>query len=215
MTIPDLEPAAFITERLDGTKRSVMLIEKYDPRKPEFWANEEARAQHRVIPLYAARSAPEAGKAVVKPLEWESERTLHIADWLAGTYIISTRIDGSAILKKSIYGKDPERTECASFQAAKAAAQADFEQRILSALASVVPSGAEPTQAVPAEDVADTRLRVGDYPIGTKAYSSIGGYWTRVATGWQAMGGDVFPRYGGDAIEIELPAAVSEREGQE
>lgn len=92
----------------------------------------------------AARSAPEAGKAVVKPLEWESERTLHIADWLAGTYIISTRIDGSAILKKSIYGKDPERTECASFQAAKAAAQADFEQRILSALASVAPSGAEP-----------------------------------------------------------------------
>jgi hypothetical protein len=156
----------------------------------------------------AARSAPEAGKAVVKPLEWESERTLHIADWLAGTYIISTRIDGSAILKKSIYGKDPERTECASFQAAKAAAQADFEQRILSALASVAPSGAEPVavrvkhksegaawqylplplhektaawaysgnwtveslyaspQAVPAEDVADTRLRVGDYPIG-------------------------------------------------
>ncbi|RUU29704.1 hypothetical protein [Mesorhizobium sp. M6A.T.Ce.TU.016.01.1.1] len=46
------EPIAHIVEKLDGSKRTVMLVEKYDPRKLSFWESEEARDEHRIIPLY-------------------------------------------------------------------------------------------------------------------------------------------------------------------
>ncbi len=48
------EPVAHIVEMLDGSHRSVMLVERYDPRKPEFWVNEEVRSGHRIIPLFAS-----------------------------------------------------------------------------------------------------------------------------------------------------------------
>ena len=35
-------------------------------------------------------------------------------------------------------------------------------------------------------------------PIGTKAPSILGGNWTKTDQGWKALGGDTFPRPGGD-----------------
>lgn len=44
-----------------------------------------------------------------------------------------------------------------------------------------------------------------DYPIGTKAFASGGGYWVRVERGWKWCTGDTFPQPGGDATgQIEL-----------
>jgi len=45
-----------------------------------------------------------------------------------------------------------------------------------------------------------------DYPIGTKAYSATGGHWIKTEKGWKWCTGATFPRPGGDAISIELPA---------
>jgi hypothetical protein len=55
---PVVGPLAFIVEKLDGTKRTVMLAEKYDPRKTSFWVDEEAQRNHRVIALVATPPAP-------------------------------------------------------------------------------------------------------------------------------------------------------------
>lgn len=46
------------------------------------------------------------------------------------------------------------------------------------------------------------------YPLGTVAYSSIGGWWTRVADGWKANGGDTFPRPAADAFWVKLPGTT-------
>jgi len=59
------EPVAFITERTDGSNRQIMPVEKYDPRNPEFWVNEAARAGHRIIPLYASPPSPAATQSAV------------------------------------------------------------------------------------------------------------------------------------------------------
>ena len=53
------------------------------------------------------------------------------------------------------------------------------------------------------------RGRRGDYPIGTKAFSIDGGYWTRVDGGWKWHLGDVFPSLGADAFKVEIPASHS------
>lgn len=47
--------------------------------------------------------------------------------------------------------------------------------------------------------------RWNNYPIGTKAYSSVGGYWIKVANGWKWCTGATFPTPGGDVTRIELP----------
>ena len=44
-----------------------------------------------------------------------------------------------------------------------------------------------------------------DYPIGTKAWSCMGGHWTKTERGWKANGGDTFPTPGGDAVHVTLP----------
>ncbi len=45
------------------------------------------------------------------------------------------------------------------------------------------------------------------YPIGTRAYSSSGGYWERVQNGWwKWCTGSTFPTPGADAIEVAVPA---------
>lgn len=51
--VPAVEPVAHIIEAMNGADPRVYLTQKYDPRKPDFWLNEEARAKHRVTPLYA------------------------------------------------------------------------------------------------------------------------------------------------------------------
>lgn len=89
--------------------------------------------------LSAARSAPEAGKAVVKPLEWQN----YTAACSFGYYSIQLFKPGAYLRLNS-----REVGMFADEEAAIAAAQADYEQRILSALASVAPSGAEPIGCV-------------------------------------------------------------------
>lgn len=42
-----------------------------------------------------------------------------------------------------------------------------------------------------------THQMLSEVPLGTKAPSGIGGHWTKVEGGWQALGGDTFPRPGG------------------
>jgi hypothetical protein len=37
-----------------------------------------------------------------------------------------------------------------------------------------------------------------DYPLGTKAYASGGGYWIKVKLGWKWHSGATFPEPGGD-----------------
>lgn len=43
-----------------------------------------------------------------------------------------------------------------------------------------------------------------DMPLGTRAHSSIGGYWERVARGWKAMSGTIFPTPGGDVSHVSF-----------
>lgn len=54
---PTRAPTAYLVEKLDGTKRSIVDGLKYDPRKPEFWLNADVQATYRVIPLYADAEA--------------------------------------------------------------------------------------------------------------------------------------------------------------
>jgi hypothetical protein len=60
---PSEEPVAFITEKLDGSRRSIMLASKYDPRKAEFWVSDAVRQGYRIIPLFP----PPA----VAPVAWQ------------------------------------------------------------------------------------------------------------------------------------------------
>jgi len=43
------------------------------------------------------------------------------------------------------------------------------------------------------------------YPIGTKAYASGGGYWEKNKHGWRWCTGSTFPTPGGDCIKIVEP----------
>ena len=45
------------------------------------------------------------------------------------------------------------------------------------------------------------------YPLGTKAYAVMGGYWIKKKCGWSWNNGQggCFPTPGADAREIELP----------
>jgi hypothetical protein len=43
------------------------------------------------------------------------------------------------------------------------------------------------------------------YPIGTKAYTSGGGYWEKTERGWKWCTGATFPTPGGDCIGIVEP----------
>ena len=46
-----------------------------------------------------------------------------------------------------------------------------------------------------------------EYPIGTKALALMGGHWLRIEAGWRWMPcGGTFPRPGGDAVSVVLPA---------
>lgn len=43
-----------------------------------------------------------------------------------------------------------------------------------------------------------------DLPIGARAISSTGAYWTKTKHGWKANGGDTFPTPGGCVVRIEF-----------
>ncbi len=45
-----------------------------------------------------------------------------------------------------------------------------------------------------------------EYPIGTQAKASMGGYWTKTKRGWRWCTGSTFPTPRGDALGlIQLP----------
>jgi hypothetical protein len=71
-TVEAPEPVAFIVEKRDGTNRVVFLREKYDPRKPSFWLNDEARQQYIVTEL-VPRAALAALQARVEQAERERD----------------------------------------------------------------------------------------------------------------------------------------------
>lgn len=48
-------------------------------------------------------------------------------------------------------------------------------------------------------------MKLEEYPIGTKAHSSGGGYWEKTKRGWKWCTGATFPRPGGDVCYFELP----------
>jgi len=85
----------------------------------------------------AAHTRAEAAGVKVKPLEWDGDR--HRAKTIVGNYSISKSI----IFDGWLWALDGVLTEVApSEDEAKAAAQADYERRILSALAlPAVPEG--------------------------------------------------------------------------
>lgn len=128
-TLPDLEPAALEA-----------AIEAYD----SFGGGPDTYLVKQVIRAYlAARSTvPEAGKAVVKPLEWRDGR----AECQFGDYSIDyDHDDDMSDTPWCCWSPVDSLGHFATAETAVAAAQADYEQRILSALASVpAPSGAEP-----------------------------------------------------------------------
>jgi len=41
-------------------------------------------------------------------------------------------------------------------------------------------------------------------PIGSRAISSTGAYWTKTKRGWKANGGDTFPTPGGCVVKVEV-----------
>lgn len=45
-----------------------------------------------------------------------------------------------------------------------------------------------------------------EMPIGTRAHSSIGGYWERVPGGWKAQSGSTFPTPGADVSHVSFPS---------
>jgi hypothetical protein len=49
------------------------------------------------------------------------------------------------------------------------------------------------------------KMRLSDYPIGTKAHAIGGGYWIKTNRGWQWFTGATFPTPGGDVHRYELP----------
>lgn len=91
----------------------------------------------------AARSAPEAGKAVVKPLEWRENPLMNwVSQSIVGQYFVFKDAGDSTWIMAV-----PDVVASGEFETAvlaKAAAQADFETRILSALASVPAPSGEP-----------------------------------------------------------------------
>lgn len=133
----------------------------------------------------AARSAPEAGKAVVKPLIWESEPPYSVARPFAGLHYATEVVwpeNGKAFDYVMLSGPTVGAKRFASLSDAKAAAQADYEVRIISALASIpAPSGAEPVATLLPSDPYDERdgpwfsqkdlKRLAELPAGTKLYA--------------------------------------------
>lgn len=53
-----------------------------------------------------------------------------------------------------------------------------------------------------------------DYPIGTKALSCTGGYWTRIERGWKWATGSIFQTPGAEACAVILPENIQHEAGE-
>ena len=49
-----------------------------------------------------------------------------------------------------------------------------------------------------------------DYKLGTKAFSSGGGYWVKNRAGWKWCTGSTFPTPGGDVCRVKEPELCKE-----
>ena len=106
------------------------------------WLNEMASetraldsAQAQALREAASRlQAPAVAEVGVKPLEWEP--VVRGFWWISDVYRIEASDDGSFSLRASTPARRAFKTLCfgVSFDDAKAAAQADYERRIRSAL---------------------------------------------------------------------------------
>lgn len=53
------------------------------------------------------------------------------------------------------------------------------------------------------------------FPIGTRAYSTNGGHWERVPSGWKWCTGSTFPTPGADAFDVAVPTTPPAAQGDE
>lgn len=87
------------------------------------------------VEAWNRRSNPVAEAVKVKPLEWNAPDSWNIAESVVGTYIVrpclATNYAGQFVMH---CGDEEKSSLYPSEEAAKNAAQADYEQRILSAL---------------------------------------------------------------------------------
>jgi hypothetical protein len=120
----------------------------YDPNwhAPKIFA-----AAHHAIT--AALSEQQAGEVKIKPLEWPNDSDWNIATSELGRYVVrpclATNFSGQWLLRRA-GAENSDKTLYPSEDAAKAAAQADYEQRIRSALVDV--PAVEPVAWLPADD---------------------------------------------------------------
>lgn len=106
-------------------------------------------AAHALSAALAQAEQPVA----VKPLEWESSENtgLEWAESIVGQYRVHRgfKADGRSYPPAFRFPRDSEWTTCGSFEDAKAHAQADFNQRILSALSPSKIEAGENTAETP------------------------------------------------------------------
>ncbi|WLS01693.1 hypothetical protein [Shinella oryzae] len=97
--------------------------------------------------LTAALSDKQAGEVKIKPLEWPNDSDWNIATSELGRYVVrpclATNFSGQWLLRRA-GAESSDKTLYPSEDAAKAAAQADYEQRIRSALVYVPAVESEP-----------------------------------------------------------------------
>lgn len=123
-------------------------------------AKQAAKPKHSPLPEH---TAADAGEPAIKALEWNktSYGTPEV-NTIAGVYRLSRAWSGgwSVNIKNEVLRDSDGRTNFATLELAKAAAQADFEARIRSAL---VPA-ASPAKATPTYELAKVALREAGRP---------------------------------------------------
>ncbi|MGR9130820.1 hypothetical protein [Rhizobium leguminosarum] len=106
---------------------------KLQPSDVQAFARENAE---RIL-AFLSTSKPVAEAVKVKPLEWNAPDSWNLANTVLGTYVVrpclATNFTGQFLMCRP---GDEDSVLFPSEDAAKAAAQADYEQRILSALES-------------------------------------------------------------------------------
>jgi hypothetical protein len=127
--------------------------------------------------ISAALSDKQAGEVKIKPLEWPNDSDWNIATSELGRYVVrpclATNFSGQWLLMRA-GAEDSDKTLYPSEDAAKAAAQADYEQRIRSALVdvpAVEPAGE--AGEMPGSNGGFTMavFKASDVPLGTKLYA--------------------------------------------
>lgn len=120
--------------------KEISGITIYTPDEGTLDDFEQSRYDGLVAALEAALSAAEPSVAV-KDLEWNLNDSWNVSKTVIGTYVVrpclATKFAGQWLLRRA-QNEDSEKTLYASEEEAKAAAQADYEARIRSALIAQV-----------------------------------------------------------------------------